>query len=316
MFKNFIKNLDRKKLKMFAVFLVFSFLSWSISKLSQSYESWVDIDLMATKFPDSLLLKENYVENARLKLKASGFRLMGMQMGSKRQKVDLSSVSNKDFRFFITDQELQNQWERRFSNAEILSIQPDTLFFDLYQVQSKKIKIEPSLGLELMQNHVLVGELTVEPDSILIKGPLSEIGEIQTIKTTDFTLRDISTNFQETLKLIKPESLVDSEISANEVVVSGTVVRFSERMFTLPIFVENTPENYEVRIFPKTISLLCKAGENDLRKFSEENFRVIAVYDSTKVNQKTIRLNLSQKPENAISVRLLEDEVKFVLEPK
>lgn len=316
MLKKLFKNLNRKKLKVFAFFLVFSFFSWSISKLSQNYDSWVDVNLIPTKFPDSLLLKDGNLQKTSLKLRASGFKLLWMKIGAKDQKVDLSTVSNKEGRFFLTKNGLQQQLENQFSNAEILGVRPDTLFFELYQVQSKKVKVEVKLDLKLAQNFVLVGELTVEPDSVMVKGPSSEIENVDALKTGSLFLSNVSNSFEETLKIVRPENMIESEISNQEVRVSGNVVKFSEKVFELPIYLENEPKGFVLKVFPKAVSLLCKAVEEDLRKFSEEDFRVIATYDSTQVSKSTIRLSITQKPEEVISTRLLKNEVKFVLEPK
>ncbi|NKI32555.1 CdaR family protein [Croceivirga thetidis] len=316
MFRNFIQNLDQKKLKVFFVFLIFSFVSWSISKLSQTYDSWIEVTLIPTKFPDSLLLKNESTQRVNLRLKASGFKLLGMQIGEKSEKVNLSSISKNNAGYYLTNGKLKNQWERRFSNAEILSLQPDSVFFDLYQVQAKKVKVKPKLGLDLVQNYVLLGSLRVEPDSIMIKGPASEIENINVIETVEFTLREVSENFSQKLLIAKPENFSSSEILKSAVLVSGNVVKFSEKVFELPIEVKNTPKGYDLRVFPKTVSLLCKAGEDDLRKLTESDFKVVAVYDSIVTNQNALRLTIEQKPKNTIALRLLENEVKFVLEPK
>lgn len=316
MFRNFIQNLDQKKLKVFLVFLVFSFVSWSISKLSQTFDSWVEVTLVPTKFPDSLLLNAENVQKVNLKLKASGFKLLGLQIGKRQENVDLSAISKNGQGYYLTRNKLKTQWERRFSNTEILNLNPDTIFFDLYQVQSKMVKVEPRMGLELVQNYVLLGPLKVNPDSVVIKGPAAEIETIETVKTVDFTLTGISENFNQKLLISTPDNFSNSEILKTAVMVSGKVVKFSEKVFELPINVENPPKGYDLRIFPKTVSLLCKAGEMDLRTFSSEDFKVVASYDSTRTSQKTIKLEISQRPENTISIRLLEDEVKFVLEPK
>lgn len=316
MLGKFLKNLDKKKLKVFAVFLGFSLMAWSISEFSQTYESWVEVSLETNKLPDSLFIRENSSSKVRLRLRASGFKLLGLGMGKNSKELDLSSVSSTGSRFFLTDDALLSQWEGNFSNAEILSIRPDTLFFDLYQVRSRMVKVQANLGLELEQNHVLLGALSIRPDSVLIKGPASEIDSIEVIETEGLTLQEVADSFEQELYLIVPDEFVESEVSTQKVSVSGEVVKFSEKIFDLAIQVENVPEEYDIRIFPKTISILCKAGENDLREISEDNFKVVTVYDSTKVEQKTMHLSLSQQPENVLSVRLLQDEVKFVLEPK
>lgn len=302
---------------MFSLFLAFSFLSWTVSKLSQSYDSWVTVELTPTNLPDSLFVDAAETHAAKLRLRATGFKLFGMGIGQRNLKLDLSTVSNKGNAYYLTAERASRQLQKSISNsAELLDIDPDTLYFDLFKVKTKKIPVISQLELNLEPNHILKGKLKITPDSIIFKGPEQEIDTINKIVTSIITLSEVADDFSVDVDVPKPNGLANTDILNENVTISGTVVRFSEKVFEIPVSVNNVPEGYVIRTFPKSVSLLCKASENDLINFTEANFDVMATYDSTIVNSKELSLRVAKKPENALVVRLLQNTVEFLLEPK
>ncbi|GGG46876.1 hypothetical protein GCM10011414_15650 [Croceivirga lutea] len=316
MLRKFINGLDKKKVKVFLLFLALSFVAWSISKLSQNYDSWVTVELEATKLPDSLLLKENTNTQARLRISASGFRLLGMGLSQKTFKVNVSKIQSKNHEYYLKANTIQDQLNEKFSTAIIKRVSPDTLFFDLYHVVAKKVKIKGNLGLKPAQNYILQGRIKYEPDSILVKGPSKEIDTLKVIYTKPRNFENIDKDIEEFVSLEIPSSLKDSEFSGNRVKVLAKVVRFSEKLISVPVTVENVPKGYAIKTFPSTITLLCKAPETALNSIVGTDFKVVAKYDSTLVKSNTLYLSIVTKPESVFYSKLQEQTVKFVLEQK
>lgn len=316
MLRNFFNGLDKKKVKVFLLFLVLSFVAWSVSKLSQNYDSWITVDLKATNIPDSLLLKENAVTNARLHVNASGFRLLGMGLKQKSFDVNVNKVRARNHDYFLKANTVQDQLNEKFSSAIIRRVSPDTLFFDLYQVVAKKVKVLGNIGLKPAQNYILQGKIKYEPDSVLVKGPSKEIDTIVTIYTEPRNFENVDKDIAESLPLIIPSNIKDSEFSNVSVKIFAKVVRFSEKLISVPVSVENIPTDYNVKIFPNMVTLLCKAPEKELKGITGKDFKVVAKYDSTLVKSNTLYLKILEKPGSVFYSKLQEETVKFVLEQK
>ena len=316
MFKNLLRNLNQRKVKVFSLFLACSFFAWFLSNLSDSYESRCDFDLHYRNLPDTMLLGKNAVNSIEAKLRTSGFQFLYYKFFTKRLTIDASDASFQNGQYIISEEVLKKQIDRQLSqNISLLDLDRKRLVVDLYQVTSKEIPVTPNLDIQFEQNFILDGPLEIRPSNIIAKGPASEIDTLKQIVTVSTELNNVSDDFELQVSLQLPRGLDNTIYSTAQVQVLGKVAKFSEEVFTLPIQVINPPEGYRVKTFPNTVSVLCKATLNRLKEISLSDFQVVADYSQVNnSSQNTLYLELERTPEEVFDVRLLEKTVNFVLE--
>ncbi|WP_123877567.1 hypothetical protein [Flagellimonas maritima] len=305
-------------MKVFSLFLICSFLAWFISNLSDSYESRTNFALNYKNLPDTLLLGNKSVNSIEAKLRTSGFRFLYYNFINKRVDVDLSQVIAKNGNYLITEDALSEQIELQLPQSiSLINLDRSQLFVDLYQVTAKELQIKPRLDLQFQQNFIMEGEPIITPETVLVKGPKNEIDTLTTIYTSKIEMTDVSSDFSENILLVFPKNLSNSVFSINRVNVKGKVVKFSEKAFDVPIRVLNFPKGYNVNIFPNSISVLCKATLEKLKKITLQDFEVIADYKQlNETDGNILFLEIVKKPENVYDVRMLENKINFVLEQK
>ncbi|AWX46369.1 hypothetical protein HME9304_03402 [Flagellimonas maritima] len=318
MFKQLLSGLNERKVKVFSLFLICSFLAWFISNLSDSYESRTNFALNYKNLPDTLLLGNKSVNSIEAKLRTSGFRFLYYNFINKRVDVDLSQVIAKNGNYLITEDALSEQIELQLPQSiSLINLDRSQLFVDLYQVTAKELQIKPRLDLQFQQNFIMEGEPIITPETVLVKGPKNEIDTLTTIYTSKIEMTDVSSDFSENILLVFPKNLSNSVFSINRVNVKGKVVKFSEKAFDVPIRVLNFPKGYNVNIFPNSISVLCKATLEKLKKITLQDFEVIADYKQlNETDGNILFLEIVKKPENVYDVRMLENKINFVLEQK
>lgn len=318
MFKKAFSGLNKRKVKVFFLFLICSFLAWFLSNLSEPYESRANFNLNYKNLPDTLLLGNNAVNSIEAKLRTSGFKFLYYNFVNKRVEVDLSQVVNNNGNYILTEDALKKQMERQLSQSiSLIDLDRDELIVDLYQVAAKEVAIKANLDVQFQQNYILEGEPIITPNVVLVKGPKSEIDTLNTIYTSKIELADVSSDFSKDVLLVFPKNLSNSIFSINRTNVSGKVVKFSERVFDVEIQVLNFPKGYQVNTFPNSVSVLCKATIEQLKSITAEDFRVIADYKQLNgSNNNMLFLEITQKPDKVHGVRLLENKVNFVLEQK
>ncbi|GMN04918.1 hypothetical protein MTsPCn5_03060 [Croceitalea sp. MTPC5] len=315
MFKNLLATINKRKVKVFSLFLLCSFLAWTISKLSDSYESRASFELTFHSFPDSLLLNTADKKNIEIKLRTSGFQFLRYKMGQKKLKVNLSSVQVQDELYFVTDENLKVQFEKQFpNNTSLLELESELLYVDLYQVILKEVPIQADVSVNLAQNHLMKGNLLLEPSVATLKGPRAELVKIDKITTVPFEFNGLTQDFTQKLTLIKPDLLVNTQLLTKTVRLSGKVTRFSEKEFTVPVAAINTPTGYRIRMFPNTINVVCKASVDRLKNLNEGDFDVVVDCSKIERGENTLQVELLKTPPDVFAVRLLRSEIEFVLE--
>lgn len=318
MFKKAFSGFNKRKVKVFFLFLICSFLAWFLSNLSEPYESRANFNLNYKNLPDTLLLGNNAVNSIEAKLRTSGFKFLYYNFVNKRVEVDLSQVVNNNGNYVLPEDVLKKQMELQLSQSiSLIDLDRDELIVDLYQVATKEVSIKANLDVQFQQNYILEGDPIITPNVVLVKGPKSEIDTLNTIYTSKIELGDVSSDFSKDVLLVFPKNLSNSIFSINRANVSGKVVKFSERVFDIQIQVLNFPKGYQVNTFPNSVSVLCKATIEQLKSITAEDFEVIADYKQLNgSNNNILFLEITQKPENVHGVRLLENKVNFVLEQK
>ncbi|MEM9648469.1 MAG: YbbR-like domain-containing protein [Bacteroidota bacterium] len=316
MLKKVLLGLNKRKAKVFLLFLVSSFLAWFLSNLSESYESRANFVLNYRNLPDTLLLSNDAVTNLEAKLKTSGFQFLYYNFNSKRVNIDLSQVEKRNGTFVLSEADLKKQLEAQLSqNISLLDLDRKLLVVDLYQVTSKEVPVRAELDITFEQNYILDGGPVVSPSSVLVKGPKEEIDTLRQISTTRIELANVATDFSQEVLLVFPKGLVNSIFSTNRVEVSGKVVKFSERIFEVPIKVINSPEGFQVKTFPNEISVLCKATIERLKDIVQDDFEVVVDYKQVGNSSGNVLFaEIAQGPENIYDLRLLDNKVNFVLE--
>jgi YbbR domain-containing protein len=315
-FKRVLHGLNKKKVKVFSLFLLCSFLAWFISNLSETYESRTIFTLNYRNLPDSLLLGKNAENQIEAKLRTSGFQFLYYKIFKRRIDVDLSQVIYSNGGYVIGEDALKKQMDQQLSqNISLLELDRDPLEVDLYQVNSRKIPIQPKLDLKLKQNYILDGKISMSPDSVVVKGPKNEIDTIQTIKTAVVQLSDVSADFSRTVSLTFPKGLDNSIFSISTATMSGKVSKFSEKIFEVPINVVNVPEGYQIKTFPNTVTILCKATIDRLKEIAASDFEVVADYEQLAGSgSSTLFLDVVQSPLKVYDIKLEDNSVNFVLE--
>lgn len=299
---------------MFLMFLVCSSLIWFINNLSESYINNATFEFRFINIPDSLLLTKASKKDVDVKVQANGFQFLGFNVKNKEVKVDLSTASQKDGKYYIAQSVYRKQIDKQLRSMTLIEIDKDTLFFEFTQVGTKKVPVISSVGIELSQNYILDGPLRIEPPMVTIKGPKTSIDTIKGVRTLKMHFPEETTNFTHEVELFKNPDLENTTYSHNTVFIYGKVARFSEKLIDVPIKVINLPTSYEIRTFPDAVAVLCRAKLDNLKNLDSTDFEVVADYNSITDNSaKNIRLQLLKWPESLHSATLNEDQVEFIL---
>ncbi|MEO9893058.1 YbbR-like domain-containing protein [Aurantibacter sp.] len=313
---NFFKNrINKRKAKVFVLFVLASGLIWFLSTLSETYSAKATFKIDYINSNKSLKLKKAFTDRVAVKLKTGGFKFLGFNLQKKAIQLDLAGVQKSNDTYFLAPSDYRAQIEKQLPNSMVLvEMATDTLFFDFLEMTTKEIPIARNIKVGLAHNHMLEGEITIEPSEIKIFGPKDEIDSIEVIHVVDNSLNELAANFNKKVALFKSQELVNTSYSVDVVQVTGKVSKFSERLIDVPIEVINLPEDKLIRTFPDIVSVLCKAKILELKELKVADFKVVADYSKLSSNRSNeMELQLVKKPKEIFSATLMETKVEYIL---
>lgn len=308
-------GLKKQKVKVFLLFLFFSTLAWLVNNLSQTFVSTTTFALEYTEPPLDFLMVKRTTKSIDVRLKAVGFQFMGFEIRKRRIKIDLSNISSKGNSYYIAPKVLRKQIMDQLSkNMELVQMEDDTVFLDLIKLVSKEIPVIPRANIELAANYMLATGVSVEPKTVTLRGPTSEIDTITSISTSYLELKDVSTDFSQNIALRLPVGIEKSNVNPSSVVLSGNVFRFSEKVFTVPVKIINIPEGVRVRMFPDRVDVLCQGRLSVLKTVGIEDFKIVGDFNAlSPKSQNRLPIALDSFPLGLSKATLQKKEIEFIL---
>ncbi|MCG8699005.1 MAG: hypothetical protein MI922_13200, partial [Bacteroidales bacterium] len=215
MLKSDPKNYQ-KKIFTFLIFLVLSSIIWMHRTLQEEYIAEVNHPIRFINFPNGKTLTEEPPDKIQLRVRSDGYSILKNKIRFKLPlKFDVSSFSIQRFhsdstRFYVltryAKERLNDELDKKNNALNILEISPDTIYFSLTDLISKKVKVAPSISNlnDFIQiQHKQNGAIMMEPDSVLVSGPAFIVDTLKTIYTKQLDLKMMTDTTAYRVKLSK-----------------------------------------------------------------------------------------------------------------
>lgn len=332
MIKNIVDNIKKffvrrnfKSDKRIFVFLIFVFIAtifWFLNQLEQEYETEVTLPIRYTNFPKDKILVNEMPKYFDIRVKGYGYKLLEYKISNKFLPfvIDLNTLpmrlySQKDYvKFYSLTKNLSNKIEQQISSElQIISIQPDTLFFDFTERVSKKVPVVSKVNPIPASQYMIKGNILIKPDSITISGANPIIDTINQIYTKEVKIPDLTKNYKQNIAIDRYDNI---DYSDEKVEISITVEKYTEGSLKVPLKVKNVPDSLVLRTFPNEISVSYLVALSDYDKVLPQFFDAEVDYNDINLNQNKIKVKVTNSPEYIRSLRFYPQAVEYLIERK
>jgi hypothetical protein len=323
--KNFFARRDFKADKRIFVFLIFVFLAtifWFLNQLEQEYETEVTLPIRYTNFPKDKILVNEMPKYFDIKVKAYGYKLLEYKISNKFLPfvIDVNTLtmrlySRQDYvKFYSLTKKLTDKIEQQLSSElQIISIQPDTLFFDFADRISKKVPVVSKVKPVPASQYMIKGNVLITPDSITISGANPIIDTINQIYTQEVEITDLTKNHKQHIAIDRYEGI---DYSDEKVEISVSVEKYTEGSLKVPLKVKNVPDSLVLRTFPNEISVSYLVALSDYDKVLPQFFDAEVDYHDINFSQNKIKVKITNSPEYIRSLRFYPQAVEYLIERK
>ncbi len=325
---NIKKFLDKKNLKadrrlmVFLFFVALATLFWFLNQLEEEYVTEISLPVRYTNFPSEKILANELPDHFELRVRGYGYKLLEYKISNKflPYTIDVNSLTlrmhaqSSYAKFFSLTSLLSQDIEDQISSElDIVSIRPDTLFFEFADRIFKKVPVVSNLIAEPAEQYMIRGKIQFLPDSITVSGADPIIDTIDQVYTETIELSELSDDYQDEIQLEKISSVKFTE---NEVKVNINIEKFTEGSQIVPLNVINVPDTLVVRTFPKDVTVTYHVVLSDYEKVVPQLFEAVVDYNESANQENKLNISILNSPDYIRSLRFNPKKVEYIIERK
>lgn len=310
----------RTRFLFFLICVIFSIFLWLLIKLSDTYKTTINYPVKYINLPENKIYTNILPAHISVDIEAKGYSLLQHRFSSKHDTLIINYASehgllqgNNDVHFISLKnrkEELRNQLK---DAGNILSVSPDTVFFNFADKEVKMLKVKLNAQLSFKKQFQIKDSITITPSYIEIYGPLINIKDLQEIETEEIVLSDISEDKQFNLDLKIPHSIpVYYRFSHKEVNVKIPVERYTETSLQLPIEPINLPNGFDVVLIPDKAEVVIQVPFSKYKSVQQEEWKLQVDFENYSQKNR-LPLNLKSYPAFVRISQIKPNEVEFIL---
>lgn len=293
---------------------------WFLNALSKTYTVDLNVPVRYVNLPNNKTLANQLPDQFDLKIKAHGFTILRYQVSVLFLPLEFDVNNMTDNRMmdrkkssyiFPTRQFLTDLSYQLSSEMEILSMNPDTLYFKFDQMGQKRVKVKPIVKVNLKKQFQISGDIKTTPDSIEVNGPQSVLDTLHFVLTEikKFTAVDQSVETEASLQ--KPKDLF---FEPQKVVINIPVEEFTEAQLSVPVMLINQPEDLNIKLFPAKVKVAFQVGLSRFQEMQPEDFKLSVTFSDIRDGKQLLKISSESTPAYLYDLKITPEEIEYLIE--
>ncbi len=255
--------------------ILFSLILWGSVSLNGEFAASVNIPIVFANVPEGYVVGEKSVSEITLNVKGAGWDILALIFSRDSEfAIPVGRVFGKHE---YTVKNSLNLNSRMMASLSVLDVSPDKIEFNVERLTSKKVKLLPDLTLKYKEGFGLVSDIRVEPESLVVSGPESQLKQLQFIKARPIAFDNLEQKISKNLTFDKPDRF---EFITEDVKVEFDVQKIVEKTFdNIIVEQKGVPQGKVLLIIPSKISVVLRGGINILGKLTNGDIKASVNFD-------------------------------------
>lgn len=312
----FIKLTQIEKRRVISLFacLLLAIAAWLFMALNNKYEYTAKTVLIYKNFPQKRAFHPSQSDTVDLKVEGTGWQLLFARLRVNPQSisVSLNQLNRRDY--VVLSDQLYGINKQLESSQKIISVKPDTLYFDFTKRSTKKVNIRLVQKIDFVKQYGISNDIKLTPQEVTVTGPIEELQKIESWNTDTLKLVKIQNNATVRVAL-QHSTLKNVNIFPAIVEVKLPVDEFTEKTIEVPLKITNNWNYNSIKLYPKKVKVTFLVALSNYEQV-DENF-ITATVDADewqKLNHHQFSVKISQFPNYCKLVRIVPSKIDFVVE--
>ncbi|MEJ6982598.1 YbbR-like domain-containing protein [Pedobacter sp. P351] len=290
-----LNRIERRRISVFLSCLLLAVFAWLFFALSNNYEYKINSKINFTNPPLNKAYHPLQDDTITLKIQGTGWQLLFSRFKLNSKIVDVSLKGLNTGNFVTVSSQLRDINLQFESNQKVVSVFPDTLFFDFTKRITKSVPVKLLYKLSFQKAFGISGPIRLDPETVIITGAAEDLEKINSWKTDSLSISEINSSINTKVSFQKGvKNNVDVFPKFVKVIVP--VDEFTEKILEIPIEVVNNPGR-DVKIVPEKVKVTLLTALSNYPKIDRESFQVSVDLDKWMKNKyRQLPLQITQFP--------------------
>lgn len=312
----FIKltKIERKRIAILLMCLICAILAWLFLALNNKYVYSAKTQLIYKDEPQKKAFKALQSNMVDLQVEGTGWQLIFSRLRIKPPAISVSLQKLNTHNFILLSAQLPKINEEIDTDQKIISIKPDTLYFDFSKRTNKRVPVKLVSVLHFAKQYYISNAIQVKPAFVNISGPQEELAKITEWPTDTLKIGKLK---QSTLTRIsvRPNQSPNINIYPASVSVQIPIDEFTEKTVEVPLKLINNLNFYDFKLFPKKVKVTFMVAISNYTKVDEDKIEVtVDVNEWKNLNHQNLSVNITRFPNFCQLVSIVPNKIKFIIE--
>ena len=266
--------------RVFALFLSIFLASifWFQENLNKTYRASLRFPAKISGVPDTIELYPQVFSGIELDVEGLGTNLMSYLLRFQRDTLHIGFSRESEQGFLLTRQ-MTSAWQGTLKGIRLMSVQgPDSLLYSVDYKVEKNLPLTSQVTINLATSHILESPPTLFPDSVRVVGPKRMLDTLSYWMTQSLSTRPLSSEQVINIGILDTFSAV--QVFPKTAFLQVRPVLYSQTDLSVPIRLVNVPEDVEVKLQNRRLTLTCLVPLDMFETIQAESYESVIDFQS------------------------------------
>jgi YbbR domain-containing protein len=312
----FIKltKIERKRFLVLITCLFLAIAGWLFLALSNKYVYMAKTVLVYTNAPQKKAFHPLQSDTVDLLVEGTGWQLLFARLRVSPPSISISLEKLNNRNYILFSEQLYSVNNQLETSQKIISVRPDTLYFDFSKRTVKRVPVRLVSNLAFLKQFGISDEIELSPSYVTVSGPQEELGKITEWKTDTLKLQDIQRPVVTRVPM-KQNVFKNVNIFPSSVEVRLPVDEFTEKTLEVPLKIVNNTEYYNVRLYPKKVKITFLVALSSYQQVNEDFVEASVDISEWKIQKhEQLTVKLTRFPDYCKLVKVAPEKVDFIID--
>lgn len=309
-----LTKIERKRVFALFICLLLAVGGWLFLSLNNEYVYNAKTVLVYTNVPQKKAFHPLQSDTVDLQVEGTGWQLLFARLRIQPQSISISLEKLNNRNYILFSEQLFNINRQLETSQKIISVKPDTLYFDFSKRTVKRVPVNLVSRIDFVKQFGISDTILINPGYVTVSGPQHELEQITSWSTDTLRLNKVQGSVKTRVGM-KQSNFKNVTIFPSGVEVKLTVDEFTEKVIEVPLKVISNKQYLNVKLFPKKVKLTILVALSNYQQVNEDFIDAVVDLDEWKLlGHHKLRVKLTRFPDYCNLVRIEPQKVDFIIQ--